>query len=127
MMKILSDTCPQGWISNDNSCYKLETPLSKRSGPRGAQEYCMNEYKAFAVVPNSVGEATYLKSYLSEIKVVHEHNKTICRVLDTSYIAGISGVLKEQSLLWNRGRHCGRARTLPEMDGWLNAQRRRTH
>ena len=63
------DKCPQGWISNDNSCYKLETPLSKRSGPKGAQEYCMNEYKAFAVVPNSVGEAKYLKSYLKEIKV----------------------------------------------------------
>ena len=61
----ISDKCPEGWLTWDNSCYKLETNtalvgINQDDGMR----HCRNAYNGFLTVPNSVDEAEFLGSYL---------------------------------------------------------------
>ncbi|TRY71799.1 hypothetical protein TCAL_10551, partial [Tigriopus californicus] len=59
--------CPQGWMAFDDACYKLERSLAMREAPEAAHEYCANIYGASGLVVNSIPEATFLRSFLTEI------------------------------------------------------------
>lgn len=53
----------------DDACYKLERSLAMREAPQAAHEYCANIYGASGLVINSIAEATFLQSFLTEIDV----------------------------------------------------------
>jgi hypothetical protein len=61
--------CPQGWISFDNSCYKLETTKILQRNVIDGDEYCDNTYQALLAIPNSMDEAVYLGEHIKAVGV----------------------------------------------------------
>ena len=82
------DSCPEGWWSFDNACYKFETNLDL--GQDKGQEYCSNKYHGHLAVTNSKEEALSLGSYLNGLTVIKhwrngakksEGDSTFCKFL----------------------------------------------
>ena len=69
MFKFPVDKCPEGWLTWDNSCYKLETSVDLRVDQETGMKHCMNAYNGHLVVPNSWEEAVFLGDYLFGVSV----------------------------------------------------------
>ena len=54
--------CPQGWVSFEDSCYKLEK--SKTESISGAQAQCMLNHDSDIFVPNSKSEAEFISNFI---------------------------------------------------------------
>ena len=59
--------CSEGWVSFENSCYKLEK--QKASDVPGAASHCMGNYDSDLMVPNTNEEALFLTDYLTSLSV----------------------------------------------------------
>ena len=66
---LISDKCPKGWMSFDNSCYKHEPVLAKQAHTKTAIQFCSVQYQSSMVVLNSRDEARYLAKYLADLEV----------------------------------------------------------
>jgi len=65
----VSDNCPEGWVSWDNSCYKLETDDNLRFSEDNAREHCKKTYNSHLMVPNSREESVFIDGYLKGMQV----------------------------------------------------------
>ena len=52
--------CPKGWVSYEDSCYKLEK--TKTESISGTQVQCMLNYDSDIFVPNSKSEAEFVSN-----------------------------------------------------------------
>ena len=72
---LLTDKCPEGWITYENSCYKLETSSNlKNLDQEGGLRHCKNTYNGILSVMNSREEADYLSNYVYGVSVSHHNN-----------------------------------------------------
>ena len=75
LLMLLTDKCPEGWITYENSCYKLETSSNlKNLDQEGGLRHCKNTYNGILSVMNSREEADYLSNYVYGVSVSHHNN-----------------------------------------------------
>lgn len=69
-MILPTDKCPEGWLTWDNSCYRLETSSAMIGVTQDqGRSHCMNAYNGLLAIPNSKDEAAFLGAYLNGITV----------------------------------------------------------
>ena len=69
MFFIFADECGEGWISFDNSCYKLEPNPVMSTTPGDGQQYCSQQYGGHLFVPNSAEESAFIGNYIESVQV----------------------------------------------------------
>ena len=72
--------CPQGWVSYEDSCYKLEQ--TKTESIAGSQAQCMLNYDSDIFVPNTKSEAKFISDFIgSKCKPEVYHQNSMADVM----------------------------------------------
>mgnify|MGYP002054472608 FL=1 len=61
------DKCPEGWVSFEDSCYKLETTSQLQQ--ENSARHCKNQYNGILSVMNSREEAIHVSNYIKGVSV----------------------------------------------------------
>ena len=62
-----ADKCPKGWVSFEDSCYKLET--TSQLEEENSARLCKNQHNGVLSVMNSRAEAIHISNYIKGVSV----------------------------------------------------------